>query len=186
MLHDMLQLICQTSVPADVRQDVWHQPLCRTDNIQCFSVWMCWKHQCVCRVRLQVWRRSNRWYWAQRWFIYVSHLKPKPDLCPCFQRGGRHQTLRHLQDHHRLRVRRALQPLLVPQRPGASLQERLLDPTQRPAECKSSLPGPGPLSEPDPAPQMNPPPALRDTNQGGEKKLNFHSNALEKQKKKKL
>lgn len=118
--------------------------------------------------------------------IYVSHLKPKPDLCPCFQRGGRHQTLRHLQDHHRLRVRRALQPLLVPQRPGASLQERLLDPTQRPAECKSSLPGPGPLSEPDPAPQMNPPPALRDTNQGGEKKLNFHSNALEKQKKKKL
>ena len=54
-----------------------------------------------------------------------------------------------------LRLRRALQPVPLPPRPGAPLQERVLGPTQRPAECKPSLPGAGPLPEPEPASQMS-------------------------------
>lgn len=80
--------------------------------------------------------------------------------CPSVQCGGRRQALCHLQDGHRLWICRALQPVLVPQRPGAPLQKRLLGPTQRPPECKPGLPGHGPLSEPEPAPQMNRPPAV--------------------------
>lgn len=104
------------------------------------------------------------------WCIYTSFL------CPSFQCGGWHQALRHLQDCHRLWICRALQSVLVPQRPSAPLQKRVLGPTQRPAECKSSLPGPGPLSEPEPAPQMNYPPAVYDTNQGGDTKFSLLCN----------
>lgn len=95
----------------------------------------------------------------------------KNDLFASFQCGGWYQALRHLQDSHRLWIRRALQSVLIPQRPGAPLQKRLLGPTQRPAECKPGIPSPGPLSEPEPAPQMNHPPAVSDAIQGGETKI---------------
>lgn len=83
------------------------------------------------------------------------------------QCGRQRQALRHLQDGHRLRFRRTLQPLLVPQRSSAPLQKRLLGPTQRPPECNSGPPCPGPLSEPEPAPQMNYPPPGRLRHQPG-------------------
>lgn len=75
-------------------------------------------------------------------------------FCP-FQCWRRHKALRHLQDNYRLWIRRALQSVLLPQRSRAPLQKRLLGPTQRPAECKLSLPGLGPFSEPELEPALD-------------------------------
>lgn len=117
--------------------------------------WSCWSNnqssqRCLAGFLI------SRWLLIHRGFISFDNLSPVPLSPP--QRWRRHQTLCHLQDSHWFRIRRALQPVLIPQGPGAPLQERLLGPTQRPAECKPGLPGPGALSEP--APQMNHPPAV--------------------------
>lgn len=75
-------------------------------------------------------------------------------FCP-FQCGRRHKALRHLQDSYRLWICRALQSVLLPQRSRAPLQKHLLGPTQRPAECKLSLPGLGSFSEPELEPALD-------------------------------
>ena len=62
-------------------------------------------------------------------------------LSPPMQGGRRGQALRHQQDGHGLRLRRALQPVRLPQGAGASLPAHVPRAAQRLPQRHTSLPG---------------------------------------------
>lgn len=62
-------------------------------------------------------------------------------LSPPMQGGRRGQALRHQQDGHGLRLRRALQPVRLPQGAGASLPAHVPCAAQRLPQRHTSLPG---------------------------------------------
>ncbi len=61
------------------------------------------------------------------------------DRLPLTQCGWGCEALRDLQDVHWVRLRRALQPVLVAERAGPPLSTHIPDPTQPAAECNPGL-----------------------------------------------
>ena len=85
------------------------------------------------------WCKSPVQYlWCNRVWTFCSGSNL---ICLRLSQGGwRGETLRHQQDQHRLRVRRALQPVRLPEGAGASLPAHLAGPTQRLAQRHAGLP----------------------------------------------
>lgn len=93
-----------------------------------------------------------------------SDLSVSPvSLCPP-QGGRRGEALRHQQDEHGLRLRRALQPVRLSEGAGAALPAHLAGPAQRLAQRHAGLPRlqpaeavtppTSPVASHDPAPEL--------------------------------